>query len=71
MLASGHIDIVCESGLSAYDIMALIPIIQGAGGVVTDWAGNPLRLQNMTDIDVVASANQALHDEVLKVIEGE
>ena len=71
MLASGHIDIVCEAGLSAYDVMALVPIIEGAGGVVTDWAGNPLRLQNMTNIDVVASANQSLHDEVLQVIEGE
>jgi myo-inositol-1(or 4)-monophosphatase len=36
MLASGHIDIVCESDLKIYDIAALIPIITGAGGIVTD-----------------------------------
>ena len=68
MLASGNVDIVCEAGLNAYDIMALIPIIEGAGGVITDWAGNPLRLQNMSNIDVIASANHALHDEVLELL---
>ncbi len=68
MLASGHIDIVCEAGLKAYDIMALIPIIEGAGGIITDWAGNPLRLQNMSNIDVIACANQALHDEVMELV---
>ena len=39
MLAAGHIDLVVESGLKPYDIAALIPIIEGAGGVVTSWDG--------------------------------
>ena len=39
MLASGHIDIVIESGLKPFDIQALIPIIRGAGGAVTAWDG--------------------------------
>ena len=39
MLAAGHIDLVVESGLKSYDIAALVPIIEGAGGVVTTWEG--------------------------------
>ena len=39
MLAAGHVDLVVESGLKPYDIAALIPIIKGAGGVVTTWTG--------------------------------
>jgi myo-inositol-1(or 4)-monophosphatase len=39
MLAAGHVDVVIESGLNAYDIAALIPIIEGAGGSVTSWSG--------------------------------
>ena len=40
MLASGFVDLVIEGGLSAYDIMPLIPIVEGAGGIITDWQGN-------------------------------
>ena len=39
MLAAGHIDLVIESGLKPYDIVALVPIIEGAGGIVTAWDG--------------------------------
>ena len=39
MLASGFVDLVVEAGLEAYDIQALIPIVEGAGGVITDWRG--------------------------------
>ena len=39
MLAAGHIDLVIEAGLKPYDIVALIPIIEGAGGIVTTWDG--------------------------------
>ena len=39
MLAAGHIDLVVESGLKPYDIAALVPIIEGAGGIVTTWEG--------------------------------
>ena len=37
----GLVDVVIENGLQAYDIQALMPIIEAAGGVVTDWAGGP------------------------------
>ena len=41
LLAAGFIDLVVEAGLKAYDIVALVPIIEGAGGRVTTWEGEP------------------------------
>jgi myo-inositol-1(or 4)-monophosphatase len=41
MLAAGHVDVVIEAGLQPYDIVALIPIIEGAGGAVVSWSGGP------------------------------
>jgi histidinol phosphatase-like enzyme (inositol monophosphatase family) len=42
MLASGHLDVVCESNLKIYDWAALVPVVEGAGGVMADWNGDPL-----------------------------
>jgi CoA:oxalate CoA-transferase len=42
LLASGHIDIVMEAGLKIHDWAALVPIVNGAGGTMTDWQGNKL-----------------------------
>jgi inositol-phosphate phosphatase/L-galactose 1-phosphate phosphatase/histidinol-phosphatase len=44
LVATGFIDLVVESGLKPYDFCALIPVIEGAGGSVTDWQGRPLDL---------------------------
>ncbi len=44
LLAAGHLDFVVESGLKVYDWAALVPVVTGAGGHMTDWAGAPLRL---------------------------
>ncbi len=41
LLAAGFVDLIVESGLKSYDIAPLIPIIEGAGGVVTTWEGGP------------------------------
>jgi len=41
IVAAGHMDLVVESGLKPYDMMALIPVIRGAGGIATNWAGEP------------------------------
>ena len=43
LLASGFCDIVCEADLKPYDYMALVPIVLGAGGKMTDWEGEPLK----------------------------
>lgn len=66
MLATGFIDIVLESGLKAHDFLPLIPIIEGAGGIITDWHGSPLTHKSKGH--VVASANKSLHKEVLSII---
>lgn len=42
MLASGHLDIVCEAGLKLHDWAALVPVVEGAGGTMADWSGEPL-----------------------------
>jgi len=63
-LSRGLIDI-CLNGddLDAYDICALCPVVQEAGGMITDWAGQPLSL--MSRGAIVASASARLHDAVL------
>ena len=42
MLASGHLDIVCEANLKLHDYAALVPVVEGAGGTMCDWNGDPL-----------------------------
>jgi len=69
MLAAGHVDLVVEAQLAPYDYMALVPVIEGAGGIVTDWAGAPLGLGS--DGRVVAAATPALHAEVLALLAAE
>ncbi len=64
MVAAGFMDIVIESGLEAYDIQALIPIIEGAGGVITDWSGGSAADGGQ----VVATATKALHKQVLTLL---
>lgn len=65
-LASGFIDVVIDSGLKIYDYAALIPIIEMAGGVVTDWQGNDLKMQS--DAKVIACGNRDLHRQILKIL---
>lgn len=42
LVASGYVDVVCEAGLKIHDFAALAPIVEGAGGIMCDWAGEPL-----------------------------
>ena len=57
--------IVLESDLKYYDFCALIPIIEGVGGIITDWAGNAL---NSHSTEVLAASSPNLHQQALKVI---
>jgi len=66
LLAAGQIDVVAEAGLGFYDIAALIPIIEAAGGIVSDWSGQPVR----TGGRVLAAANSTLHAAALGVLGG-
>ena len=66
MLASGLIDIVLEDTLKVHDYMALVNVIEGAGGVITDKFGQDISLDS--DGSLVASGTSSLHDEIIKLI---
>lgn len=65
MLAAGHVDCVIESAVKPYDIVPLVPIVEGAGGTVTCWDGS----SPVDGGDVVASCDALLHDEVLRLLQ--
>ena len=66
MIASGFIEIVLEDTLKTHDYMALIPIIEGAGGKVTDKYGKKVNINS--EGSIVASANKDLHKQVMEII---
>lgn len=61
MIAHGGLDFVIESGLKTWDVAALVPVVEGAGGVLTNWRGGPAYQGGQ----VVAASSEALHDELL------
>lgn len=64
LLAAGHVDLVVEAGLKPYDIVALIPIIEAAGGIVTTWDGKPA-----TDGGRILAAGDArLHAQAMECL---
>ena len=63
LLAAGHLDLVVEDQLAPHDIMALVPVMQAAGAVVTDWQGAPVRLEG--DGSILAAGNASLHEQAL------
>lgn len=65
LLAAGHVDVVLDCDLQPYDIQALIPIVEAAGGVVSNWQGD-------SAVDggfVVASGSQAIHEQTLHILQ--
>jgi len=66
LLASGFVDLVMEDTMNPWDYSALVPVVEGAGGVITDWRGEPLGLAS--DGRVLASGDATLHAETLGVI---
>jgi histidinol phosphatase-like enzyme (inositol monophosphatase family) len=66
LLAAGHVDLVIEAGLNAYDIHAPIAVIQAAGGIVTNWQGDPAHMGGR----VLAAANVDLHAQALEILRG-
>src|SRR5207245_9604139 len=64
MLAAGHLDLVVETELKPYDIAALIPIITGAGGVVTTWNGKPAQAGGR----IVAAGDARVHEAAMKIL---
>lgn len=68
LLASGYIDIVAESGLKLHDYAALVPVVEGAGGLMSDWQGHPLDMHS--DGSVLALAEPARLEDVLDAMAG-
>lgn len=64
MLASGQLDLVVESGLGAWDVQALMPVVEAAGGIITDWRGGDCSAGGQ----VVAAGDPALHALALDVL---
>ena len=66
MLTSGLIDIVIEDTLKVHDYMALVNVIEGSGGKITDKFGNEITTNSQGS--VIASANEELHAELISLI---
>ena len=66
LLASGHIDIVVEAGLKLHDLAALVPVVEGAGGMMCDWQGEPLNADSKGD--VIALGDPARLEDVLEAL---
>jgi myo-inositol-1(or 4)-monophosphatase len=64
MLAAGHLDLVIETELKPYDIAALIPIITGAGGVVSTWDGKPAQSGGR----IIAAGDPRVHEAAIKLL---
>ncbi|MGJ8585112.1 MAG: inositol monophosphatase family protein [Marinosulfonomonas sp.] len=64
LLAAGQIDLVVEAGLFAYDVQAPIAVITAAGGIVSDWQGNPVHEGGR----VLAAASADLHAAALDIL---
>lgn len=65
-LAAGHVDLVIETGLNPYDIVALISIVRGAGGVVTTWSGEDASKGGA----IVAAGDPRMHAAALELLGG-
>lgn len=66
LLASGFSDIVCEAMMQPYDYCALVPIIEGAGGKITNWAGEPLQVSS--DGTVLATGDPIIHKIAIEIL---
>jgi histidinol phosphatase-like enzyme (inositol monophosphatase family) len=65
-LALGQLDLVVEEGLKLHDFAALVPVVEGAGGAMRDWAGKPLGRDS--DGRVIAAGDPALIDQALALL---
>lgn len=66
LLALGHIDLITECTMNLWDWAALVPIIQGAGGFITQWDGTPLQAGG--DGTVLATSSAELHQEAVAIL---
>ena len=65
-LASGYLDVVVEAGLKLHDFAALVPVVEGAGGRMCDWSGDPLT--DASKGDVIAAGDPARIDDIIEAL---
>jgi len=65
-LASGHLDVVVEAGLKLHDFAALVPVVEGAGGRMCDWQGEPLTADSKGE--VIAAGDPARIEEIIEAL---
>jgi myo-inositol-1(or 4)-monophosphatase len=65
MLAAGQIDLVIEAGLHAYDVAALVPIVTGAGGIITTWDGGEAAKGG----SIIAAGDKRIHAAAMAVLQ--
>ena len=68
LLANGLRNIVCDTSLKPYDILALVPIIEAAGGIITGWDGAPVTLSH--HVSALACGDKSLHSAALALLQG-
>jgi inositol-phosphate phosphatase / L-galactose 1-phosphate phosphatase / histidinol-phosphatase len=68
LVATGFIDLVLEASLKPYDFCAMVPIVEGAGGVATDWRGKSLHLAS--DGRILVAGDRRAHDAALALLGG-
>lgn len=66
LLASGFVDLAAECSMDNHDVAALVPVVTGAGGVMTDWQGRSLDLGSVGC--VLAAGDPAIHEQALAVL---
>lgn len=64
LLAAGHVDLVIEAGLNAYDVQGPIGVIEAAGGIVTSWDGKPAHMGGR----ILAAANVDIHAQACAIL---
>jgi myo-inositol-1(or 4)-monophosphatase len=64
MLAAGHVDLVIEAGLKPYDVLPLVPIIAGSGGVITTWDGGAPHAGGR----IIAAGDKRVHTAAMEIL---
>jgi myo-inositol-1(or 4)-monophosphatase len=66
VLAAGHVDLIIETELKPHDVLALIPIIEGAGGIMTTWENEPA----LKGGRIIAAGDKRVHAQAMKILNG-
>jgi myo-inositol-1(or 4)-monophosphatase len=66
MLAAGHIDLIIETELKPHDVIPLVPIIAGAGGIITTWQGSSAAAGGR----IIAAGDKRVHAAAMAALKG-